>query len=295
MIHGHHFYFIDQPTLQEEYLSFGFSKKLSGKDVIRVKEIDSYRGFEYRSFLRSLSAKDAYYLFNNRFEDIKKGVDWGLEALDTLTLVWDSKNRDIYYFKSKNFNPSLLKFWIWHTFFPLTLDFEGDFTLFHVGAIEVDGSLILFSADSYGGKSTLTDYFIKMGHTLFSDDALAIKRIENRYIAYPAYPYHRPFRETEKLGYRVQNFAKESKEIKAIFELVPTTKDAKVEIYPIKGLEKFQVLNYSHFTKFYFLKHKRFSFAMDMAKYVPVFKITIPWDKARLNEVYRTIVEFLKN
>jgi len=50
-------------------------------------------------------------------------------------------------------------------------------------------------------------------------------------------------------------------------------------------------LRYASEMNIYFLKVKRFKFLMKMAKQVRVFKIQVPWDIKRLNEVHNVICE----
>jgi len=292
MIQAHHFYFADQPVLQREYESFGFeTKETSLSNTIRVEEIRSYDGFECRTILRYLSGRASYYLSNASFEKIGKDEDWGLEIVDVLTLVWDSKNRKILYGKGENFTPRLLQFWIFHTFFPIVLELQGMYKMLHVGAVEVAGSPILFAAPSFGGKSTLTDFFIRKGHTLYSDDTLPVRKEAGKYIAYPSFPYHRPYRQPETLGHRVKNYAGHSAPVKVLFELEGVATDAAVEIHIQKGVSRFKAFFYSGFIKFSFMRKERFDYFTKMALQVPVYKVSVPWDLDRLEEVYDAIVE----
>jgi hypothetical protein len=291
MIHGHNFLFVDQPQLQQEYDSFGFHLwKNDGGNKIEVREIGTYEGFQKRSVLVYLSGRGCYYLSNTAPDMIKKEDDWGLEVMDVLTLVWDSGNSRVLYSRGKYFAPRLLQFWIFHTFFPMVLEFQRSFRMLHVGAVEVAGGPILFSAASFGGKSTLTDYFIRQGHALYADDTLPLREEDGHYVVYPSFPYHRPYRQPETLGNRVENFARKPAPIKAIFELKRAMPDAEIEITPALGAEKFKILYHTHFIRFRFMKHERFLQVLKMAKSVPVYNVTVPWDKNRLPEVYRSIV-----
>lgn len=292
MIHAHHFYFADQPALRQEYESFGFeTKEESSAKTIRVEEIQNHDGFEYRSVLRYLSGRASYYLSNIPFENMKKDEEWGLEIVDVLTLVWDGKNDKILYAKGENFTPELLQFWIFHTFFPIVLELQETYKMLHVGAVEVAGGPILFAAPSFGGKSTMTDFFIRKGHTLYSDDTLAIRKEDGGYMAYPSFPYHRPYREPETLGYRAENFAGHPAAIKALFELEAVAADAPVEIRIQKGIARFKAFFYSGFIKFSFRKKERFDYFSKMARQVPVYRVAVPWNLDRLEEVYDAIVE----
>ena len=215
---------------------------------------------------------------------------WALEIKDILTLFWHSNTREIFYLKESGYTPERLRFWVLHTFLPLVLELEQTYSILHVGSVEVYGKPILFSAFSFGGKSTLTDYFLKQGHPLLSDDSLGIQRREDGYYAIPSYPFHRPYRQLETLGYFIENFEAKPKPLHAIFSLEKRDADADIKITEISGIEKFKALHYSSFVNFDFMKKKRFDFFMEMAKYIPAYKIEIPWDTQRLPEVYSAII-----
>ena len=151
MIQAHHFRFLDQPLLQREYESFGFDrKKNSAIESIDVQEIETYEGFQNRNGLRTLSGRVSFYLSNIPFENTGKEDDWGLEVENVLSLVWESKNRRILYGKGEKFTPELLQFWIYHTFFPIVLELQRSYKMLHVGAVEIDGEAVFFSAPSSG-------------------------------------------------------------------------------------------------------------------------------------------------
>lgn len=291
MIHAHHFFFADQPALQEEYESFGFERRENDPEAIVVGEIAKHDGFQLRNGLRFLSGRLCHFLSDGAFTDLRGGEEWGLEVVDVLTLVWDAKRRNIYYGRGRNFTPELLRFWVFHTFFPIVLSLERHYKMMHVGAVEIDGGPVLFSAASYGGKSTMTHHFLQKGYPLFSDDTLAIEKAGEHYLAHPSFPYHRPYREPETLGIPFGNFAREPAPVKAIFELKRAAPDAEIVIEPVKGVEKFNILHQSQFIRFRFMKHERFAFALEMARVVPVYHITVPWDLARIDEVYTAIVD----
>jgi len=208
-----------------------------------------------------------------------------------MILIWDAEHRNILYIKQKDYMPKRLYFWVLHTFFPLVLELERTYHLLHVGSVEVVGKAVLFSAFSYGGKSTLTDYFMQNGHAMLTDDSIAIERHGDTYFAISSYPFHRPYRETETLGYRVENFVTDPKPLHTVYLLEKSAPDAAVEITELKGIEKFKAFHYSSFIDFAFMKQERFAFFTEMAKYVAVYKITIPWDMERLDDVYHTIID----
>jgi len=288
MVHGHLFNFLDEPELQRKFVSVS-------ENMIDVKEhTDPALLDGYNTVLPwvSLSGQQGRYFAKSSFEKADQNFSWGLEIKDQLTLVWKPKTRSILYIKQKNFSPKKLRFWIFHTFFPMVMELNRTYHFLHIGAVKLQGRTFFFSAPSFGGKSTLTDYCIQQGATLISDDALAIEKKGENYYAIPAYPYHRPYREPETLGYPVEKFAKDAQSIDAVFLLQKATPDTKVIIEEVKGIEKFKAFHQSIFIEFPFRKQERFAFFGQMAQSVPVYTITIPWDIERLDEVYQAIAGF---
>ena len=188
----------------------------------------------------------------------------------------------------------LLKYWLCHTFFPILLILENKYYFLHAGSVEVENKPILFIAASFGGKSTITDFFIKKGHAMLSDDKVGIYKDGNNMIAVPSYPYHRPYRKMEDLGYFVENFAKEPKEISCIFNLVKSPKDAEIKIEEILGLEKFRILRATTEIDLPTNQKTKFETLSDIANKVKLYSIHIPWDLDRLEEVYEEIISFIK-
>ncbi len=243
-----------------------------------------------KSNLIPMSGQEVYYLSVRDFNNAGKDFSWGIEIVNVLTLAWNVQKREILYYKSKQYAPERLRFWCLHTFFPLVLELERNYRILHVGSVEIEGKAVFFSAFSFGGKSTLTDYFLQHGHTLLSDDSLGVEKRDNGYYAVPSYPFHRPYRELETLGYYVENFSTEIKPIHAVYRLEKVETDAEVSIVELKGIEKFKAFHYSSFIDFDFMKKERFVFFTEMAQSVRVYNITIPWDLERLPEVYDAIV-----
>ena len=285
MVHGHLFNFLDEPELQRKFASVS-------ENMIDVQEHTDHALLDdYHTLLPwvSLSGQQGRYFAKSDFERADQNFSWGLEIKDQLTLVWEPNTRSILYIKQKNFSPKKLRFWIFHTFFPMVMELNRTYHFLHIGAVKIQEKTFFFSAPSFGGKSTLTDYCIQQGATLISDDALAIEKKGGNFYAIPAYPYHRPYREPEILGYHVEKFAKDAQSIDAVLLLKKATPDAKVIIEEVKGIEKFKAFHQSIFIEFPFRKQERFAFFGEMAQSVPVYTITIPWDLKRLDEVYQAI------
>lgn len=294
MIFGHRFDFQSEPTLQKEYSTFP-SPPLNDPDNKTIQVIESSKSswltdFKLKTDWVEMSGQETRYHIILPFEESDGDFTWALEVKDVTTLIWDGVDKKIIYIKGKNYTPRRLQFWIFHTFFPIVLELEQIYRILHVGAVEIEGKPVLFSAFSFGGKSTLTDYFIKKGHIMLSDDSIAIDKQGDVYYAIASYPFHRPYREVETLGYMVKNFATERKPLHAVYVLEKGEPNASVEIYELKGIEKFKAFHYTPFIDFSSMKKERFDFFTEMAKHIPVYKIIIPWNLERLNEVYKKIV-----
>ena len=150
-------------------------------------------------------------------------------------------------------------------------------------------------APSFGGKSTLTDYFIQRGHPLITDDKMATFERDGIYYAAPSHPYHRPFRTVEVLGHLCKNAATQSRPIHAIYILEKSDGNAQCAIRPLKGIEKFSRLHEGGEMNFSFFTHQYVAYLAGLANRVPIFAITVPHDLARLSEVYTTIHEHTKS
>jgi len=287
MVHGHHFDFTDEPTLQTDTTA-------DHPRTIFVKETQNRTLLDNYTLKRPwvpLSGREGQYFAQTPFEEADENFSWGLAIKDVLTMVWLPEEQTIYYMTDVHYTAQRLQFWVYHTFFPMILELSRSAHMLHVAAVEVASKPVLFSAPSFGGKSTLTDFFIQKGHTLLSDDSLGIEKKEGIYYCIPAYPYHRPYREPEVLGHRVENFALKAQSIDAVFLLKKAMPDADIAITELKGIEKFKAFHESIFIEFPFRKKERFRFFGEMAQNVPVFTVTIPWNIERLHEVYQAIIE----
>ncbi len=270
-------------------------KKVEGSysDVIEVKEkpyMNLEEKFKYEMPFYNNQGRELSLYTDRKFDRTVKGQIWVFEIKSVVTFFWHSGFMTIEYFQQENFTEDLLEYWCLHIILPIFFTVEEKYGFLHAGAVEVNGKPILFVADSMGGKSTMTDYFIKQGHTMISDDKVARYKKSDRYFAVPSHPHHRPYRKMEDLGFFVENFAREVKPIHAVYELERADADAEIMIMELHGVEKFKSLHYADIITLFFLKPKQLSFQMGMAKKVPVFKVTVPWDLDRLPEVYNSIL-----
>jgi hypothetical protein len=241
------------------------------------------------------SGQKARYFSTIPFSKENQDISWGLEIEGILTLMWLKEHGEIHYVKNRGYSADRLQFWLYHTFFPILLELRGIYNILHVGSVEIAGQPVLFSAPSFGGKSTMTDYFIQQGHMMLSDDALGIEKRETTYYAISSYPFYRPYRKPEELGYFVENFSTKAKPISRVYLLNKSHAASQIVIRELLGIEKFKTYHYSSFISFEFMKQERFEFFSEMAKRIPMYEITFPHDLQKLPEAYQAIVHHFRD
>ena len=259
--------------------------------VTKASSSNMKETMRYKLSFHNNQGRDLTLYTDRIFACTQKEQLWLFEVKDVVTLFWYSGRENVKYIAHENFTDELLKYWCLHIFLPTFFTIEEKYDFLHAGAVEVDGKPILFIAESFGGKSTMTDFFMKQGHVMVSDDKVASYESEGTFFAVPSHPHHRPHRKMEDLGFYVENTAKTPKPIHAIYELEKAEADDPIAITKLFGVEKFKSLRYRSELNLSFLKSKRFTFISRLAKAVPVYKVTVPWDLERLPEVYRKIVE----
>ena len=238
--------------------------------------------------------RDVYLYSDREFDGSDFGQPWCYEVKGVVRFYWVGGERTIYYELDENGTAELLSFWFIHLLLPLFFTLEKMYDFIHAGAVEVEGKPIMFIAPSMGGKSTMTDYFIKQGHTLVSDDKVPTFIADGEFMAVGSHPYHRPYRKFEELGYCVDNFVAEIKPIHAFYALEGVEGDGEVTIEEISGFTKFDVLLPNYLYMFSYLKVQRLTYLSKMLNNVRVFRVQIPWDMARLNEVHDAVCQHSK-
>ena len=217
------------------------------------------------------------------------GQPWQFDIEGVVTFRWESGDNTICYRPGEGFTPDLLKYWTFHNVLPLFFTIEERYDFLHAGAVLLDDNAVLFSAESFGGKSTMTDFFIRKGHAMLSDDKVAVQEKEGAFLAVPSYPYHRPYRNTEDLGCFVNAMAPAPVRIRAVYELTRAAPDAEITMAPLSGVAKFKSLRFSSEINLSFLKPERFRVLSAMANCVPVYRVSVPWELRRLEEVYAAL------
>lgn len=286
VVFDYNFIFLNEKSLS----SHNKDKSKKNIEIIEYSHLQLSEHFFIRSPWVTMTLRNVRYYSNKRFEVMPYNDSWALEIENIVTLVWDGKNT-ITYCKGLGYTPALLQFWTMHTFFPLILEIQRHHRVLHVGGVQMNGEAILFSALSFGGKSTLTEYFLNKNHTILGDDTIGIMKDNNMYSAIASYPFCRPYRQPETLGNPIVKFADKPLPLKAIYYLEKVEKDACITITELQGVEKFKAFHYSSFVTFDFLKKEHMDFFAHMAKNIPIYSITIPWDLERLEEVYQVILK----
>jgi len=249
---------------------------------------------------KSINCKNTtrtYKFSNNQDREIAlylKEDSFVFVVSDVLSFECFIQTDEVFYQLHKQGNQKLLKYWFSHTLLPIYFTMTNKYYFLHAGAVRVDEKTILFMADSMGGKSTTTDYFLKKGHTLVSDDKVGTFLQNGKFMLVSSYPYHRPYRKFEDLGIKVDNFEENITHLDVIYALDIDSRHNKVEIMELKGIEKVSLLIRGTDIGLPFFKKERFEHITKLANATPVFRIHIPKELSRLDEVYTQIIKHTK-
>lgn len=289
--YNHHIKFI--PELKSEEKNGG-----SFSDTVLVKE-SSLRHLpetvDFEMIFPRSQGRDLALFSDRDFLYAQKGQFWAFEVKGVVTFFWYSGTMEIEYIKHDSYTEYLLRYWLLHILLPVFFITEDIYDFLHAGAVEVAGEPILFIAPSMGGKSTMTDYFMRQGHTMISDDKVATFEKEEVFFAVPSYSHHRPYRNTEDLGKSVSNFASAPGKMHTIYTLERVGSDKAVTIKELTGIEKFKSLRSAKEMNLFFSESRQLLYLAKLAKKVSVYQVTVPWDINRLHEVYEAIAKHTEN
>ncbi len=261
-----------------------YTVRMVSGDPLKIEEAAT-RGFP---FFRA-HGREVYLYTDRPFNGSEPGQPWCYEVRGVARFRWLGGSRTIYYERGDGGTESQVGFWTVHLLLPLYFTLENLYDLFHAGAVEIKGNPVLFIAPSMGGKSTLTDYFLKRGHSLVADDKVPTFFEGETFMVTGAHPNHRPYRKFEELGYRVKKFMDGFKPIHAIYALERVDEDGEVAIKEIKGFKKFDTLLPNYLYTFSFLRPKRLRYLTEMINRIRVFQVTVPWDLGRIGEIHDAI------
>ncbi len=280
--------FVSEPSLND-------GKSDPSLDTIRI--IEAEESFDcgmlkyHSEYEEIVDSRKLRYCAEREFSQcLNQGCTWALEIQNIVTFVWQIGSQTITYVPHSQFTLKRLHFWLLYRLLALKFMFEYQYNIFHVGAVSIGGECVAFAANCYGGKSTLTDFFVRQGYTMFSDDVLGIYQKGERYFAVPSFPYVLLRNKSEDMGYPINNVAGTPKPLKAIYVLEKSQPDASVLIEKVTGVEKFKVFPGRSLLDLDFLDQSRFKKHCSMAINIPIYRITVPRDKKRLEEVKCAIV-----
>lgn len=256
-------------------------------EQIKIKIVFPF--FKSKVLFHNNQGRNCSLLWSHTLHGTVKNYIFRVENI--VEFYWDKGSNVIKYKYLKYADKKLVHYWLLHTFLPLYYTLENVYEILHVGAVAINEKVCLFAAPSFGGKSTLTHYFLEKGHQLFSDDKLALFKRDNVYFAAPSYPYVRNYRKYENLGEFRRNFSEKSLVVGCIYKLIQVAEDDEIKIEEVRGVHKFSIIEMSSDIKLSFLKKEKFSHLHDLAENLTIYTITIPQNLNRLEEVYKKIIE----
>ena len=257
-----------------------------------VKDIDD--SYPYRMAYQNNQGRIVSLDCTEETIDITTPQSFHFCVENIVSFYWVNNHEDIKVLLHVNNTEVLVKYWYLHILLPIFYSLNGKYNFLHTGSVLIDKQPILFMAQSFGGKSTITDYFLQKGHTLITDDKLATFDNNGEFMAVPSIPFHRPYRKVEDFGIYVENFATKAYKINIIYQLNKVDADANITFNEVRGLEKFSFLHKGSEMNFGFNMKNHVPYLSKLANKVKLFKIDMPWNLNRQEEVYQSILEHLK-
>lgn len=274
---------------------FNFDIDVKSNEVLhtlifkKVKIGSLFSFLKFKISFYSNQGRNTYLLKSKNI--ISSAIIYTFVVEDVCKFSWKKGSRNISYEYLKYADDILFRYWLLHTLLPLYYYLENIYEMLHMGAIEIDAKACLFAAPSFGGKSTLTHFFLQKGHKLIADDRLAVTKQNEKYYAIPSYPFARNYRRTEDLGEYIENHLSASIPIGNIYRLVQVDRDEKITINELKGVDKFAAIEMSSDIKLSMLQRENFTKLYGLAQNLSIYEICVPQNYDRLKEVYEKIVE----
>ena len=283
-------------TIHTDYTPIKATKTPKHSPSLNLKTY--YKPFKPYSHIIKYQQNQGREVFLSTTHSFNENVQtqmWCFTVCDVVSFIWEQGCTTIYYLKVNDTENKLLEYWFLHTLLPIFFTIEGKYEFIHAGGVEINSRPVLFIAPSYGGKSTLTDFFIQKGHYMVSDDRVALFENDNKIMCVSSYDYHRPYRKMEDLGLKVDKFMKAIKPLHKIYVLQGTDPNSPVSFENLKGIEKFKALQYNFDFTLPLNKASSFELIAKIASSVSIYRVSIPWDLAHLEQVYRSICEHSNN
>lgn len=220
---------------------------------------------------------------------------WRLNIEKLFTFNWCNISNTITIEYNEILDLQKLSFWLLHTVIPIYLTLKQSSLLLHASVVEVGNKAISFIAPSFGGKSTLADFFVKQKHLLLSDDKVRLELRKNNFFVFPSYPYRRPYREFEKLGNYTEYFSHKPLPLGNIYLLNYVDPQDDCHIESIVGLHKFEVLKNAYLYEPVSVSKIEMECLLQLVHHSTVYQVNIPKDITRLSLVYQMIIDHSTN
>jgi hypothetical protein len=253
--------------------------------------------FEYQTPAVEIHGRQIQLFSNVAFSSsrISDERQWQVNVEGLFSFSWSNVS-DIMSVKYENeLNLEKLSFWLLHTIIPIYLTLKQSSLLLHASVVEVENKAIFFVAPSFGGKSTLADFFVKQKHSLLSDDKVRLEFREKNYLAFPSYPYRRPYREFEKLGDHTEYFSHKPLSLGNIYVLNYVEPQDDCSIETISGLHKFEVLKNAYLYEPVSMSKIEMEYLLNLVQHSVVYQVKLPKDITKLTQVYRMIIAHSTN
>ncbi|MEP4486936.1 MAG: hypothetical protein ABJ013_15000 [Halioglobus sp.] len=238
-----------------------------------------------RSEWLAMSGRQGQYSAQKPFNQCGPTDAWMLHIRDVLILRWKPLENTVWYEPLAEYTPARLRFWILHTLVPVILTQRRYCEFLHAGAIAYNGEAMIFTAASFGGKSTLTHYCLQQGFALVADDCVGLRTLGTKIEAVPGYPFCRPYRAAEELGTQVSDYAHSCLPVKAIYSLEKVAATATAQLLTLSGAARMQVLWENRFTAVSYLKAEQFKTTATLANELPVYRLLVPQSLDKLESV----------
>lgn len=251
---------------------------------------------------------------SNKYFVIKE--NWILFRIPDIAIYLIKNGREIFVTPFEGSNENQIRLYLLGTCMGALL-MQRKILPLHGSAIAINGKAYAIVGDSGAGKSTLASAFLKKGYQLLSDDVIPVTLSdENIPIVTPAYPqqklwleslnhfnmeptHYEPIFEREtKFAVPVSNqFAMEPLPLAGIFELIKT-EDEKINLQPIKKLERFSTL-FQHTYRNFFLAQSglvewHFRTSAKILNEIELYQLTRPISRFTAHDLTSFIVMTLK-
>lgn len=221
---------------------------------------------------------------------------WIFEVPGLLSFRWTAGGHDIGYSLTADCPDALFTFWFVHVFLPMHIALERRGQFLHAGCVTINGRAVGLLAPSGSGKSTLVKALTEHGHALLADDKLRLDSSNDEVRAIPSHPFCRPSRDYETLGFQVAKFEPMPRKLDVLFYIEAVDAQARIEFDRLEGFRSVEHLMGCYLSGSLDQRQDRSerlaSLAM-ISKIVPMQKLQVPRDMARLDEVCTAIEAFV--